>query len=122
MARIYANENFPTEIVEMLRQRGCDVVTTHEANKSNRKIPDEDVLSFAVSEQRIVLTFNRKDFFRLHRLHPQHFGIIACTEDGDFEGLANRIHEVIETASGNLDNQLVRVNRPNPSRKNFELK
>lgn len=119
MARIYANENFPTEIVEYLRQRGHDVLTTHQANQSNRKIPDEEVLSFAISEKRIVLTFNRKDFFRLHRQNPRHFGIIACTEDGDFEGLANRIHEAIETASGNLENELVRINRPNPSQKPF---
>lgn len=122
MARIYANENFPAEVVEMLRQKGCDVLTTHQANKSNQKIPDEDVLSFAVAEQRIVLTFNRKDFFRLHRQNSQHFGIIACTEDSDFEGLANRIHEAIGTASGNLDNQLVRINRPNPSKKKSDNK
>ncbi|MCE7926485.1 MAG: hypothetical protein DYG98_25850 [Haliscomenobacteraceae bacterium CHB4] len=93
------------------------MLTTHEANKSNRKIPDEEVLAFAISEKRVVLTFNRKDFFRLHRQHPRHFGIITRTEDIGFEGLANRIHEAIETANGNLENQLVRINRPNPSQK-----
>lgn len=115
MASIYANENFPIEVVEHLRQLGHDVLTTHEAGQSNQRIPDEEVLSFAVAERRVVLTFNRKHFFWLHRQNLRHFGIIACTEDIDFEGLAKRIHEAIADAKGILDNQLIRVNRPNPS-------
>ena len=113
MARIYANENYPSEVVEYLRQHGHDVLTTHETGKSNQSIPDEDVLSFAIAEQCAVLTFNRKDFFRLHRLNPMHSGIIACTEDGAFKALASRIHNAIELHGGNLDGQLIRVNRPN---------
>jgi len=88
-------------------------LTTHEAGKSNQCIPDEEVLSFAISEERAVLTFNRKDFFRLHRLNSAHSGIIACTEDGDFLALANRIHEAIVAYSEDLKSQLIRVNRPN---------
>ncbi len=117
MASIYANENFPAEVVEYLQQMGHDVLTTHQAGKSNQKIPDEEVLAFAIMERRIVLTFNRKDFFQLHCLNPQHFDIIACTEDMDFIGLANRIHEVISSADEDLDNELIRVNRPNLSQK-----
>ncbi len=113
MARIYANENFPTEVVESLRRLGYDVLTTHQAGKSNQGIPDEDVLVYATTEQRAVLTFNRKDFFRLHRQNPLHAGIIACTEDAEFADLANRIHAAIETSGGNLDSQVIRVNRPN---------
>lgn len=65
-----------------------------------------------IAEKRTVLTFNRKDFIRLHRLNPVHAGIIACTEDGEFKALADRIHEAI-TFQGNLEAQLIRVNRPN---------
>jgi predicted nuclease of predicted toxin-antitoxin system len=115
MARIYANENFPTEVVECLRQLGHDVLTTYEAGKANQAIPDEEVLSFATAEQRIVLTFNRKDFFRLHHQNQFHAGIIACTEDVEFAALANRIHEAIESQGDNLDAQVIRVNRPNLS-------
>lgn len=42
-----------------------------------------------------------------------HSGIIACTEDGAFKALASRIHNAIELHGGNLDGQLIRVNRPN---------
>ncbi|HOY06715.1 MAG TPA: DUF5615 family PIN-like protein [Saprospiraceae bacterium] len=112
MARIYANENFPTRAIEILRQLGHDVLTTHEAGNSNQAIPDENVLSFATAEQRAVLTFNRKDFFLLHRQNPSHAGIIACTEDIDFDALAHRIHEAILVHGENLESQVIRINRP----------
>ncbi len=116
MAKIYANENFPSEAIGHLRRLGHDALTTHEAGKSNQAIPDEEVLSFATAEKRAVLTFNRKDFFRLHHQNPQHGGIIACTEDADFEALANRIHDAIELLGGNLDAQVIRINRPPASK------
>jgi len=71
------------------------------------------VLDFAVAEERIVLTFNYNHFKRLHRFFPDHFGIIICTEDRDYQALALRIHQAIESSSGNLEKQLVRVNLPN---------
>jgi len=82
-----------------------------------KKIPDDNVLDFAITEKRVVLTLNRRHFMRLHRKNPVHFGIIVCTEDEDFEGLSHRIHEAIEAANGNFKNQLVKIYRPNPSRK-----
>jgi len=59
-------------------------VTTYsafEAEQANQKIPDEEVLQFAISKQRILFTYNRKHFIRLHRISPVHFGIVVCTED-----------------------------------------
>jgi hypothetical protein len=109
MARIYTNENFYRPVVVKLREFGHDVLTSLEAGQANKKIPDEDVLLFAVAEKRVMLTLNRRHFMRLHRLNSQHCGIIVCTEDADFEALAVRIHEVLEQA-GDLDNQLVKGN------------
>ncbi len=111
MARLYADEQFPKRVVELLRKLGHDVLTVQQAGKANRKIPDQEVLAFAVSEQRAVLTLNRQDFFRLHRLQPEHFGIIACKDDQERERMATGINEAIsavETLKGNL----IRVNRP----------
>lgn len=117
MARIYANENFYYAVVEILQHLGHDVLTSKMAGNANKGIPDEEVLSFAIDEKRIVLTFNYQHFKRLHRFVSQHFGIIICTEDRDYSALAQRIHEAIETAGGSIENQLVRVIRPNPSQK-----
>lgn len=63
MLKLYVNENFPLETVQFLRNLGYDILTTHEIGKSNLKIPDEDVLIFAISENRAILTLNRKDLF-----------------------------------------------------------
>jgi hypothetical protein len=58
-----------------------------------------------------VITKNRKDFFRLHRIQPLHAGIIACTNDRNWEALANRINAAI-TAEESLQGKLIRVVRP----------
>lgn len=49
MARLYANENFPVEVVQRLRALGHDVLTTHDMGKSNQGIEDEAVDLFSNS-------------------------------------------------------------------------
>lgn len=113
MARFYTNENFPVPAVEALRGLGHDVLTTHESGSSGLAIPDEEVLSFAISQQRVLVTFNRQDFIRLHKQNSNHSGIVVCTFDADFIGLAERIHNSINLYSS-YDGVLIRVNLPNP--------
>jgi len=111
MARLYADENFPLPIVELLRSAGHNVLTTEEAGNSGVGIPDEDVLEFAVRDERAVLTRNWDDFRRLHRAQPDHFGIIICKEDLNIERQATLINEAILN-EGNLRNKLLRIIRP----------
>jgi predicted nuclease of predicted toxin-antitoxin system len=59
MARFYADEQFPLPVVELLRNLGHDVLTVQEAGNANQRIPDEQVLAFAVSQERAILTINR---------------------------------------------------------------
>jgi uncharacterized protein with PIN domain len=113
MLKLYANENFPLETVLILRHMGYDILTTHEIGKSNLKIPDEDVLVFAISENRAILTINRKDFKRLHRLNPTHAGIIICTKNDDFENFAICIHKVLTPYDSGISNLLLRVYKDN---------
>lgn len=112
MARLYADENIRRSVVENLRLLGHDVLTAFEAGQANQKIPDEEVLQFAILEKRILLTYNRRHFIRLHNINPIHFGIVVCTEDENVLALTERIHKAI--CNENLENQLNRVNRPNP--------
>lgn len=111
MARLYADEQYPYPVVQLLRALGHDVLTVQEAGKANQGISDSDVLTFASNEKRAVITENRKDFFRLHRIQPLHAGIIACTNDRDWAALANRIHTAI-SAEESLEGKLIRVVRP----------
>lgn len=112
MIRLYSNENFDFQVVGFLRQRGFDVLTAVEAGRANQRIPDEQVLAFAISQRRAVLTFNRKDFFRLQAMMPEHSGIIACTYDNNYEALAKRIDESIKNHGQEIDGKLIRIYRP----------
>lgn len=46
-ASLYADENFPRQVVEGLRRRGHDVLTCQEAGNGGRGVPDVEVLAFA---------------------------------------------------------------------------
>lgn len=92
MAQLYSDEDFPLKAVLHLRGGlGHDVLTIQESGLANRGTPDPDVLAFAVSQGRAILTMNRKHFIRLHRDRPDHCGIFICTADPDVLALAERI-------------------------------
>ncbi len=111
MVKFFADENFPLAVVQELRQLGHDVVTIQEAGRAGQRTPDEEVLRHAVTEDRTILTLNRRHFIRLHQQNPVHSGIIACTVDADFVGQAGRIHEAVG-ATADLQGMLIRINRP----------
>jgi predicted nuclease of predicted toxin-antitoxin system len=110
MVKFYADEQFPRDVLTFLRSLNYDVLTVQEAGNANQKISDEAVLAFATTRDRAVLTINRIDFIRLHKQQPNHSGIIACTENPDFERFATKIHEAVSTLDS-LQGQLIRVYR-----------
>ena len=109
MVRLYADEGFPTEIVRTLRRLGHDVLTVQEAGREGR--PDEDVLAYATAQGRAVMTRNRKDFVALDRSGIVHAGIVACTEDADWDGQARRVDAAV-SANVDLAGKLLRVYKP----------
>ncbi|MCC5635704.1 DUF5615 family PIN-like protein [Nostoc sp. CHAB 5844] len=111
MVRLYADEMFPKKVSELLRTMGHDVLTVQEAGKANLGIPDDEVLNFAVENNRTVITLNRQDFIKLHRNSPEHSGIIVCTNDPDRYRMATRINEAINQEES-LTGKLIRVVRP----------
>jgi hypothetical protein len=114
MPQFYSNENFPLLTVLKLRELGHDVLTALAAGNANQRIADEAVLAYAASENRAVLTINRRHFIALHYRMPAHCGIVVCALDADFAGQAKRIHEAISPHS-DLRGMLIRVNRPDIS-------
>jgi predicted nuclease of predicted toxin-antitoxin system len=111
LARLLADENFPQPAVGELRRLGHEVVTVQDVGRAGQAWPDAEVLEFARSESRAVVTLNRRDFLRLHHENPAHGGLVLCTFDSDFLGQAQRIHEVV-SAAGELSGKVFRVNRP----------
>ncbi|HEV7667698.1 MAG TPA: DUF5615 family PIN-like protein [Thermoanaerobaculia bacterium] len=112
MARVYSNENLPRQVVEGLRRRGHDVLTTQETGQANRATPDGEVLSFATSQGRVAVTLNRRHFIGMHEKSAgHHAGIVVCTYDPDFEALAARLDSAL-TSLESWEGRLVRVTRP----------
>jgi predicted nuclease of predicted toxin-antitoxin system len=80
MARLYADEQFPVQVVFALRKLGHDVVTVRETcvDKRGDGMTDKQVLDYAIVHRRCVLTENHSDFRVLHNGNSNHKGIIAC--------------------------------------------
>lgn len=87
------------------------MLTSYEAGNANQGLADSFVLNYASQQGRAVLTYDRRDFFRLHReTDRNHGGIIACTVDPDVEALASRIDGAIGEA-GDVAGKLLKVYR-----------
>ena len=82
--RILADENIPGDAVVMLRSRGHDVVWVRTDSPGDA---DESHLSRAVSEQRLLITFD-KDFGQA-RLPPRAGGLVRG-------GVVSHCHAVLK--------------------------
>jgi hypothetical protein len=67
VARFYSDEKISQQVVAELRRLGHDVLTSLEAGNANSSVSDSDVLAFAATKDRILLSHNRLHFLRLHR-------------------------------------------------------
>ena len=112
MEKLYANENFPRPVVLELRRLSYDVLTSQEAGRSDKKVSDAAVFVYAIAEQRIIITVNRKDFIKIHRENPEHFGIIVCTENPNIEVFAQCINKILTENQGDCAGKLLRVYKP----------
>lgn len=111
MAFLYSDENFPLGVVSALRAFGEDVVAIQERGRGDQGVPDSDVLQLATLEGRAVLTLDRFDFVRLHRVQPGHAEIIVCSADRSATAPAARIHAAV-SEHADLHGLLLRVNLP----------
>jgi predicted lactoylglutathione lyase len=115
MVRLYADENFELPVIKKLREKGYDILTALEAGNANQGIPDEDVLAFAIQQNRAVITLNYNDFKNLHKCDNNHHGIVICISTRrkkDRDDLVNRIDLALRDKES-LDGELIRVNRAN---------
>ncbi len=123
MFNLYSNENFPLDMVEALRQLGYNVLTSYEAGQANQGIPDEDVLTFAKKQNRVLITLNRDDFLKLHRSGIKHTGMIICKDDRDYIGQVHVLHSYLQTQI-DLSDRLIRLkkqNQPQSSQQIFTI-
>ena len=81
--RLYLDEDtISRALIHALRSRSVDVLTAKEAGLI--QTPDEHHLEYATSLNRVVFTFNTRDFARLHKEYistsRHHAGIIVSDQ------------------------------------------
>lgn len=80
--KLYLDEVIPVALAEVLNQYGYDIITAKEADMLGKD--DNEQLEFASSRGRVILTFNIKDFTKLHKEWlangKSHSGIIVSPE------------------------------------------
>jgi predicted nuclease of predicted toxin-antitoxin system len=83
MFRLYVDEDSgDRNLLQALRARGVDVVTAQEVGMIERT--DEEHLQFATNQNRVLYSFNRGDFFRLHSQYlaegKEHGGLLLARQ------------------------------------------
>jgi predicted nuclease of predicted toxin-antitoxin system len=94
-----------------LRALEYDILTVQDAGKAEQKIPDPEVLQYAISLNRAVITMNRRDFIRLHAQIPQHKGIVICKSSTNWEKIAQAIHKHL-IQSDSIEGQPIGIKLP----------
>jgi len=80
--RLYLDEDVHKKVATTLRLRGYDVISAHEIKKWG--VRDREQLDFAISQKRVIFTFNVRDYIILHKQclksGKKHYGIIISRQ------------------------------------------
>lgn len=108
-AELYLDEHIPAVLAPLLRAHGFDVLTTQEAGKVQASDPEQ--LTFAVLQERAILTLNRQDFEDLHREYlakgKHHWGILIGFTHQPRELLDDRLVLLDRLTADELIDQLI---------------
>ncbi|MEA5511841.1 DUF5615 family PIN-like protein [Crocosphaera sp. UHCC 0190] len=100
--RLYLDEDTQdSDLLMALRLRNIDVVSTGEAKMLSRS--DEEQIQWALNNQRIIYSFNVRDFYRIHTYllenKQYHAGIILGVQSYSIGEQMRRILRIIATLS-----------------------
>lgn len=80
--RLYLDEDIHESLLPALRQHGYDAVNVREANQ--RGLPDAAQLTYATKQNRMLFSFNAKDYIALHLSYLEsgqsHAGILVSKQ------------------------------------------
>ncbi len=95
--RLYFDEDVAADIVDNLRARGFNVRCAREASMLHRS--DDDQLTIAVSQGRVLVTHNRHDFETRHKRYLEtgqaHYGIIIARRRPRPEHVVSRLLDLL---------------------------
>jgi Domain of unknown function (DUF5615) len=107
MIPLYLDEDsMDKDLVNALRARGVDVITAADAEMLG--CSDSDHLDYATRKGRVLYTFNRGDFYRLHTLYltegRSHAGIILAPQQR--YSIGEQMRKLLEFASSKSSEQM----------------
>lgn len=110
--KVYLDEDVHVFFAHALRLRGWEALTTTEAER--RGDTDQDQIAFAAHHRYAILTYNSRDFPRLHyeivANGKTHTGIIVATQEDPRRNL-RALFNLLNTLSADaIDSQLVYLN------------
>lgn len=106
---LYLDEHLSPLLARMLRDRGIDCLTAIEAGNLGQS--DEAQLTYATSQGRVLLTFDREDFLALatqwaERGRP-HAGLILSRQGSASELLRPLLHLIALRGEEDLHNHIL---------------
>ena len=105
---LYFDEDVSAGIVDNLRTRGFDVLSSRDADTLGK--PDNEQMFYAVSLSRAIVTHNRADFETQHRKFLEnglkHFGVIIAKRRKDAEVVARLLSLLDDATAQEMENQL----------------
>ena len=105
---LYFDEDVSAGIVDNLRTRGFDVLSSRDADTLGK--PDNEQMFYAVSLSRAIVTHNRADFETQHRKFLEnglkHFGVIIAKRRRDAEVVARLLSLLDDATAQEMENQL----------------
>lgn len=105
---LYLDEDVDVLVAELLRARGFVALTTQVAGRLGSN--DDEQLSYAISEQKALLTHNRTDFetraTASHAPARKHYGIIIATRHNAHELVRRLLLILNSTTADEMENQV----------------
>jgi len=115
--KVDLDENLSSEIARLLRAKGVDAVSAHEARR--RQAADRAQLEFATAQDRVIVTADVVDFVVLSRqaiaANSQHAGIIvvpASFRGNEFQAIADGIHDIVRQYPDSIRGSVIYLQRP----------
>ncbi|MBI3249025.1 MAG: DUF5615 family PIN-like protein [Deltaproteobacteria bacterium] len=110
--KIYLDEDVHTFIAHALRLRGWEALTTEEARR--RGAGDRDQIAFATNNGYAIVSYNVRDFPRLHYEITSdggtHMGIIVGSREDPRRNVRALLHLLDKVSAEAMRDQLVYLN------------
>lgn len=110
--KVYLDEDVHTFIAQALRLRGWEALTTEEARR--RRVADLDQITFATARGYAILTYNSRDFPRLHyeivTKENTHAGIIVARREDPRRNIRALLNLLTRLSAEAMRDQLVYLN------------